>query len=309
MSYVITLIADRLDAALVDDMAGQLGAQGVSWLQEGVACDLFVERETWNVEREIETFFATYHVPRTTIDTIIQPAEGRRKKLLIADMESTIITCECLDELAELFGIREKIAAITARAMNGELDFEAALRERVGLLKGMPESALQRIMDEKVRLMPGAKELVSTMKKNGAYCMLVSGGFDFYASRVASMLGFDEWRANKLEILPPFTGGDKEGGSFPHPASPASGGGVLSGRVIPPVLGKEAKLEALNDACKRLGITPEETLAVGDVANDLPMLLAAGLGVAYHAKPNVRAQAKHRIDHADLRALLWAQGY
>ena len=221
------------------------------------------------------------------IDFIIQLAGNRRKKLLIADMESTIITCECLDELAELVGIRDKIAAITARAMNGELDFEAALRERVGLLKGLPESALQRVMDEKVRLMPGAKQLLSTMKKQGAYCMLVSGGFDFYASRVADMLGFDEWRANKLEIID----------------------GKLTGNVIAPVLGKEAKLEALNGACKKLGLTLEDALAVGDGANDLPMLLAAGLGIAYHAKPHVRAQAKHKIDHADLRALLWAQGY
>lgn len=220
------------------------------------------------------------------IDLIFQPLTHRRKKLLIADMESTIITCECLDELAELIGIRDKIAAITARAMNGELDFEAALRERVALLKGLPESALQKVYDEKVRLMPGAKELISSMKANGAYCMLVSGGFDFYTSRIAAQLGFDEHRSNRLEIE----------------------NGVLTGRVLDPILGKEAKLEALKETCAKRHIAIEDTLAVGDGANDLPMLLAAGLGVAYHAKPSVRAQAKARIDHADLRALLWAQG-
>ncbi|MDE3016268.1 MAG: phosphoserine phosphatase SerB [Pseudomonadota bacterium] len=289
MEFVATLIAapeGRLTRRLADDMARALGAQGVNWIEEGVACDIAANGQRSAVSEQVEQTL-TGRWPLAAVDWIVQPLAHRRKKLLIADMESTIITCECLDELAEMAGIRDEIAAITARAMNGELDFETALRRRVGSLKGLPESALNQVMDEKVRLMPGARELVSAMKKSGAYTMLVSGGFDFYASRIAAELGFDEWRANRLEIKD----------------------GALTGHVIPPILGKEAKLDALYDACKKLGITPEDTLAVGDGANDLPMLLAAGLGVAYHAKPNVRAQARARIDHGDLRALLWAQGY
>jgi phosphoserine phosphatase len=283
MDYIVTLIAgkERLTQDIADDMARLVGAQDLRWVAEGMVCDFASAQGGRQANGKLDLDAQEYG-----IDYILQPAEHRRKKLLIADMESTIITCECLDELAELVGIRDKIADITARAMNGELDFESALRERVGLLKGLPESSLQKVMDEKVRLMPGAKELISAMKQEGAYCMLVSGGFDFYASRVAQMLGFDEWRANRLEIE----------------------NGVLTGNVIAPILGKEAKLQALNESCAKLAIAPEEVLAVGDGANDVPMLLGAGLGVAYHAKPNVRAQAKHKIDHADLRALLWAQG-
>ncbi|MDE3061096.1 MAG: phosphoserine phosphatase SerB [Pseudomonadota bacterium] len=313
VEFVVTLISPEkaLTPARADDMARALGTQGVRWIMDGVACDLLLSSplggeqtrqalqhavESWGVNAPNNTphgsaFASGLASPAPpqggSWDYILQPAAHRRKKLLIADMESTIITCECLDELAELVGIRDKIAAITQRAMNGELNFEEALRERVGLLKGLPESALQQVMDEKVRLMQGAKELVSTMKANGAYCMLVSGGFDFYAEKIASMLGFDEWRANRLEIK----------------------NGTLTGNVIEPILNKDAKLQALQETCAKLDITPQEALAVGDGANDLPMLLAAGLGVAYHAKPNVRAEARHRIDHADLRALLFAQGY
>lgn len=268
-------------------MRPSLAVQGASvektqWLKEGVAADVFVAHE----KREALAAKVQAIIADQPYDAVVQPLAGRRKKLFIADMESTIITCECLDELAELVGIREQIAAITARAMNGELDFEAALKERVALLKGLSESALQEVYDKKVRLMPGAKELVAAMKKSGAYCMLVSGGFDFYTSRIVKSLGFDEQRSNRLEIE----------------------NGVLTGHVIAPILGKEAKLQALQETCKKRGYKTDEVLAVGDGANDLPMLLAAGLGVAYHAKPSVRAQANARIDHADLRALLFAQG-
>jgi phosphoserine phosphatase len=253
------------------------------WLKENTACDLFVEMDdiTW-LDSALQNTLRSQ-----PMEAIVQPVATRKKKLLIADMESTIITCECLDELADIVSIRDKIASITARAMNGELNFEEAITERVGLLEGLPESALQEVYDKKVQLMPGAKELVNTMKKQGAYCMLVSGGFDFYTSRIKDLLGFDEARANRLEIKD----------------------GKLTGNIIPPILGKEAKLSALEETCKKMGVAPEETLAVGDGANDLPMLMAAGLGIAYHAKPTVRAAAKARVNHTDLTALLYAQGY
>ena len=276
-----------LSQAFVDSMAPSLALQHITvektaWLKEGVACDLYTPHSTLHT---LDAFVQSI-VADQPYDAIVQPAPKKRIRLLVADMESTIITCECLDELAEYVGLRDKIEAITARAMNGELDFAAALNERVALLKGLSEEALKEVYEKKAQLMPGAKELVSAMKANGAYCMLVSGGFDYYTTRVKSRLGFDEERSNKLEIRD----------------------GVLTGRVIPPILGKEAKLAALNETCARLNIAPSETLAVGDGANDLPMLLAAGLGVAYRAKPSVRAAAKARVNHADLTALLYAQG-
>jgi phosphoserine phosphatase len=291
MDCVITLCADadrvRLPQVFVDSMVQMLAMQDVTvaktaWLKEGVAVDLFTSyADVGTLDGIVQDALRGHH-----FDAIVQPIFGRRKTLFIADMESTIITCECLDELAEFVGLKEKIAGITARAMNGELKFEEALAERVGLLKGLPETALQQVMDEKVKLMPGAEALLSAMKKNGAYCMLVSGGFDFFAERVKTMLGFNEYRANRLEIAQ----------------------GKLTGKVLPPILGKEAKLAALQEARGRLQIKPEDVLAVGDGANDLPMLLAAGLGVAYHAKPTVRAQAKARINFSNLNSLIYAQG-
>lgn len=223
------------------------------------------------------------------IDYIIQPVETKQtrcKKLLISDMDSTMITVECIDELADFVGKKAEVAAITERAMNGELDFEAALTERVALLKGLPESVLQTCYDERVRMMPGARSLVQGMREKGARCVLVSGGFTFFTSRVAEALGFHEHYANELEIE----------------------NGVLTGRVVPPILGSQAKLATLQAKVKELGITPEDVLAVGDGANDLPMLLAAGLGVAYHAKPSVQAQAQHHVNHGDLSVLAWAEG-
>lgn len=221
------------------------------------------------------------------VDLCIQPAAGRRKRLLIADMDSTIINVECIDELADFAGVKDRVSEITERAMRGELDFEAALRERVAMLKGLPLADLQRAYDERVRLNPGARTLVRTMTSHGAKAFLVSGGFSFFTRRVAQAAGFDANRANTL----------------------VEAGDVLAGTVGEPILGREAKLSALKEEAANLGIPLAATLAVGDGANDLAMIGASGLGVAYRAKPIVAAQAHAKVDHADLTALLYFQGY
>ncbi|MDP2213042.1 phosphoserine phosphatase SerB [Phenylobacterium sp.] len=221
------------------------------------------------------------------VDACVQPWEGRRKRLLIADMDSTIIGCECIDELADFAGVKAKVSEITERAMRGELDFEAALRERVAMLKGLPLSDLQLAYDERVVLNPGARTLVRTMAAGGARCVLVSGGFTFFTSRVAQAAGFHAQRANTL----------------------IEDGEVLAGEVGVPILGREAKLTALREEAAAIGAELTATLAVGDGANDLAMIEAAGLGVAYRAKPVVAAQAHAKVDHADLTALLYFQGY
>ena len=277
-SHVLNVIADRADI-----LAAKMRWIGeASWLSPRRAFDIPVAGD-----------------PRTTIDEArdaigsaaadinVVPTEGRRKRLLVSDMESTIIACECLDELADIAGIKPKIAAITERAMRGEIEFAGALRERVGLLKGLPIDALERVWRERVRLIPGAKALVATMKAHGAHTLLVSGGFTFFTSRVAEAAGFDEHQSNVL----------------------LDDGKVLTGKVGEPILGKEAKLEALERALTHFGIKTENALAVGDGANDLAMIQRAGLGVAYHAKPVVAAAAGASIAHNDLTALLYLQGY
>lgn len=221
------------------------------------------------------------------VDVAVQPVANRRKRLLIADMDSTIINVECLDELADFAGVKEQVSEITERAMRGELAFEGALRERVGMLKGLGVEALQSCYDQRVRLNPGAEILVRTMAKHGARCALVSGGFTFFTSRVAEAAGFHLNHANTLIELD----------------------GVLTGQVGDPILGKEAKLAALNAETAALGLTPADALAVGDGANDLAMIEAAGLGVAYRAKPIVAAEADAKVDHTDLTTLLYFQGY
>jgi phosphoserine phosphatase len=221
------------------------------------------------------------------VDFAIQSTANRRKGLLIADMDSTIINVECLDELADFAGVKAQVSEITERAMRGELAFEGALRERVGMLKGLGVAALQACYDERVKLNPGAETLVRTMAKHGARCALVSGGFTFFTSRVAEAAGFHLNRANTLIELD----------------------GVLTGAVGDPILGKEAKLAALREETAALGLTPADALAVGDGANDLAMIEAAGLGVAYRAKPIVAAQAGAKVDHTDLTTLLYFQGY
>ena len=220
-------------------------------------------------------------------DLNIQPAEGRRKKMLLADMDSTMIRQECIDELAEEAGVGARVKDITARAMNGELDFEGALTERVALLKGLPETVIDSVIANRITLMPGGPELIATMKANGAYCALVSGGFTAFTARIAATLGFDENRANTL----------------------LAADGSLTGEVARPILGREAKVQALEEISARLNIAESDVIAVGDGANDLGMLGRAGAGVALHAKPAVAAQCDIRVNHGDLTALLYLQGY
>jgi phosphoserine phosphatase len=247
------------------------------------AFDLLVEAEDLASVRHA----AKQALDDLAVDHCVQSWEGRRKQVLIADMDSTIIGCECIDELADFAGVKDKVSAITERAMRGELDFEAALRERVAMLKGLPVADLQLAYDQRVRLNPGARTFVRTMAANGARCLLVSGGFSFFTSRVAVAAGFHENRANSL--------GEVDG--------------QLDGTVGAPILGREAKLAALQGEATRLGLDLTATLAIGDGANDLAMIEAAGLGLAYRAKPIVAAQAQAKIDHADLTAALYFQGY
>ena len=258
------------------------------WLADGEAWRaLFISNDPSEVVRIREAIRAAFANLSIDVNVVSGELAWSRKKLLVADMESTIIAQECLDELAEFVGLRERISDITARAMRGELDFEAALDERVDLLKGLDASVLQTLYDEKVTLIPGARELVATMRQNGAYCALVSGGFTFFTERIAARLGFNTHQANTLEIID----------------------GKLAGTVTKPVLGREAKLAALERLRKELGLFEPETLTVGDGANDLAMIRAAGLGVAFHAKPIVAAEAQASIRHGDLTSLLYLQGY
>ncbi len=221
------------------------------------------------------------------VDVAVVPIAHRRKKLLLADMDSTMIQQECIDELADYVGLKAQVSSITARAMRGEIAFEPALRERVALLKGLSVSVVDEIIAKRITLMPGGAALISTMRANGAYTALVSGGFTLFTAPICQMLGFDEDRSNTLEVSD----------------------GHLAGRVSEPILGKEAKRQRLLELRATRGLLPEETMAVGDGANDLAMLGEAGLGVALHAKPAVAEIAHARIDHGDLTALLYLQGY
>jgi phosphoserine phosphatase len=283
--FVVTLLTDPespvLERVTVESLRNAWGGGEARWLDPGVAAEFDlaeVPENRWKVWEGLQAL---------QIDMVVQRAEGRRKRLLIADMDSTMIRQECIDELADEAGVGAQVADITARAMNGELDFESALRERVGLLKGLPEAVIGHVLRDRITLMPGGKVLLATMKANGAYAALVSGGFTAFTSAIAATLGFDENRANTLHVK----------------------GGALAGTVAEPILGKEAKLQALNEITARLGITPAQALAVGDGANDLPMLLVAGTGVALHAKPRVQAECEVRVNHGDLTALLYLQSY
>jgi phosphoserine phosphatase len=283
--HVVTLLTNPetpvLDRVTVESLRNAWGGGEARWLDPGVAAEFSVEAvpaNRWEVWDGLQAL---------QVDMVVQRSEGRKKQLLIADMDSTMIRQECIDELADEAGVGLRVAEITARAMNGELDFEGALRERVGLLKGLPEGVIERVLRDRITLMPGGRVLLATMKASGAYAALVSGGFTAFTGAVAASLGFDENRANRLDVLD----------------------GMLVGTVAEPILGKEAKLTALQEIAARLGLTPAQAIAVGDGANDLPMLLAAGTGVALHAKPRVQAECEVRVNHGDLTALLYLQGY
>ncbi|NTF07855.1 phosphoserine phosphatase SerB [Agrobacterium rubi] len=288
MALVATLIANPsnpvLNSTIAESAAKALDASGLYWLADGIACDLVLRDGTDVAAAERVLRMAIVDRP---IDIAIQDQDKRRKKILIADMDSTMIQQECIDELAAEVGLKNEVSTITARAMNGEIAFEPALRERVALLKGLPISVVDDVIEKRVTLTPGGMELIATMKAKGHYTALVSGGFTVFTSRIAATLGFDENRANIL--------GEKDG--------------LLDGTVAEPILGKQAKVDALNDIATKLGLSPEDALAVGDGANDLGMLYLAGSGVALHAKPAVAAEATIRIDHSDLTALLYLQGY
>ena len=288
MALVATLIANPsnpvLNSTIAESAASALNASGLYWLADGIACDLVLRDGTDVAAAERVLRMAIVDRP---IDIAIQEQDQRRKKILIADMDSTMIGQECIDELAAEVGLKEQVSIITARAMNGEIAFEPALRERVALLKGLPISVVDEVIEKRITLTPGGLELIATMKAKGHYTALVSGGFTVFTSRIAATLGFDENRANIL--------GEKDG--------------LLDGTVAEPILGKQAKVDALNDIATKLGISPQDAMAVGDGANDLGMLHLAGAGVALHAKPAVAAEAKIRIDHSDLTALLYLQGY
>jgi phosphoserine phosphatase len=267
-----------------EQAAKAVDAAGLYWLADGVACDLALRDGTDIAQAEATVRALIADLP---LDVVVQQAETRRKQFLIADMDSTMIGQECIDELADMVGLKDKVSAITARAMNGEIAFEPALRERVALLKGLPVSVVDQVIAERITVTSGGRELIATMKARGHYTALVSGGFTVFTQRVAETLGFDENRANILL--------EKDG--------------LLTGEVAEPILGKQAKVDALLDIAARLAITPLEAMAVGDGANDLGMLGISGSGIALHAKPTVAAQAKMRIDHGDLTALLYVQGY
>jgi phosphoserine phosphatase len=283
MPYVLTLVANRaateLTAATIARLRDAVSGRMPIILSAGEAADIPL-----HTAPNMDVVRAA--LDGAAIDAIVTPAEGRRKRLLVADMDSTIVTGETLDELADFAGLKDRIAAITARAMNGELDFKAALRERVGMLRGLPVDALERTW-QRVHLTDGARELVATMRAHGAYTALVSGGFSFFTGRVAALCGFDLHRSNTL----------------------LDDGAVLTGQVAEPILDRDTKLATLIGLAQERGLPLAATLAVGDGANDLDMLGAAGLGVAFRAKPIVAAAARARVDHAGLRALLFAQGY
>lgn len=291
MQHVLTLVAGAEARAIDDSMLATAraalaesgaGAAEPAWLAPARAVDLAFEASAPDAaEAAARTALAPF-----AVDLLVQPAAGRRKRLLLADMDSTIIDGETLDELAAFAGVKDKVAAITRRSMRGEVDFTAALEERVAMLAGLPQEALERTW-ERVALTPGAAALVRTMRKAGAFTALISGGFRFFSGRVRQLAGFDHDEANELELCC----------------------GRLTGRVLPPIINRDGKRAALERLARERSLPLAATLAVGDGANDLEMIAAAGLGVAYRGKPAVAAAARARIEHGDLTALLYFQGY
>ena len=283
--YTVTLLSSPTAPCLETSLLGALqtawGGGDARWLAPNEAAEFEIGQKPanqWDVWSDVQAL---------GVDLVVQPTAGRRKKMLLADMDSTMINEECIDELAEVAGVGAYVKDITAKAMNGELDFEDALTERVALLSGLDEDIIVQVLAERITLMSGGPALLATMKAHGAYAALVSGGFTAFTASIASKLGFDENRANIL----------------------FAEGGNLTGKVAMPILGREAKVQALEEITARLGITEQDVLAVGDGANDLGMLTRAGSGVALHAKPSVAAECDIRINHGDLTALLYVQGY
>ena len=303
MFYVATLISRPDRPAVTDELAQKAArylphGRPVDWLHPGEAVDVaFLADDISDADsghseeraflKDISNDLRDISDPEP-IDVVVQRQDGRRKRLLIADMDSTMIGQECIDELADYAGVKDRVAEITERAMRGEIAFEPALRERVALLKNLPASIIDTVLAERIHLTPGGRTLIATMRANGAYTSLVSGGFTAFTSRIAAKIGFDEQHANTLLV---------------------DADGKLTGKAADPILGREAKLETLNALRRRFHLSHEDTLAVGDGANDLPMVQAAGLGIAYHGKPALREAAAACIDHNDLTALLYAQGY
>ncbi|MBM3507544.1 MAG: phosphoserine phosphatase SerB [Alphaproteobacteria bacterium] len=295
-THVVTVINAPSQPALRADAAGSVrvalqmagaSTHAWSWLDEGVAFDVPFAVEPGAGDVATAQSHARQALHNVRADVVVLPLAGRRKKLLVADMDSTIIGQECLDELAARAGVGAEVAALTERAMRGEVDFAEALQQRVALLKDQPVALLDRTYAESVRLNPGARTLARTMHAHGAHAALVSGGFKFFTSRVAAAAGFDSFGGNEFEIE----------------------GGNLTGGIAGDILGADAKLARLKELTAELDLDPKDTLALGDGANDIPMLQAGGLGVAYHAKPKVRAAVAARIDHGDLTAVLYLQGY
>ena len=291
MTQVATLIADPA-LPMPDDAPWQAArnlpaARAPVWLDPGFALDIPFSSPSES-DRRVVAAALRVALGGARIDVVVQQAAGRRKRMLLADMDSTMIGEECVDELAELIGQKTRVAAITERAMRGEVEFASALRERVALLAGLPASAVDEVMAKRITLTPGGRTLVQTMRRHGAYTCLVSGGFTVFTARIAALIGFDENRGNRLVI---------------------SDDGRFAGTVAEPVLGRDAKLETLIELRRKLGLARTDTLVVGDGANDLKMIGDAGLGVAFRAKPLVAAAAAARIDYGDLTALLYVQGY
>jgi phosphoserine phosphatase len=298
MSYVATLISapgrSAVTAALAARAAEKLPqARLGAWLPPGVAVDIVFDgladqaSVTAALLKKLTQELRDV-IGAAPVDVVVQPQDGRRKKLLVADMDSTMIGQECIDELADYAGVKARVAAITERAMRGEIAFAPALRERVALLKGLPAATIDQVIAERIRPNPGAATLVKTMRAHGAYTCVVTGGFTAFMTPLAATIGFDEYHANTLLT---------------------DAAGRLTGEVAEPVLGRDAKRDTLLALQQRLRLRRDETLAVGDGANDVPMIEAAGLGVAFHGKPALRDAAHVRIDHGDLTALLYAQGY
>ena len=280
MTHVATLIGPSLDGAL---KRAQMLLGGTPERLGPEAADI-----TFTPERDPGAIAEALRADFGGIDAVVQPIAHRRKKLFLADMDSTMIQQECIDELADYAGLKAHVAAITERAMRGEIAFEPALRERVALLEGLPVSIVEEVLRDRIKLTPGATTLIATMRRHGARTCMVSGGFTLFTDRIAAMIGFDETRANSLTIVD---------------------GRKLAGTVAEPIFGRDGKRAALIELRRQLGLAADETMAIGDGANDMDMIAEAGLGVAYHAKPKVARAAPARIDHGDLTALLYVQGY